>query len=84
MSEPSNELIFKTLLDQNNQLGRIESSQKALSDKIELATAAHVKLDTRLITLENVHNKMKGAAMVWSLVVSGLVSAVGFYFGNHK
>jgi hypothetical protein len=81
MSEPNNELIFKTLLDQNQQLGRIEATTKAMADKLDYATKAHAKVESRVLDLEKGHNKMKGAAMVWSLVVSAVVSAVGWYLG---
>jgi hypothetical protein len=80
-NQPSNELIFNTLLDQNKALGRIEASQKALGDKMEahivIDDAAHRKLDA----LQSSHDRMKGATTVWSLVISAAVSGIGYYFG---
>lgn len=82
MSEPNSELIFKTLLDQNQQLGRIEGGLKSVSEKIDVAMKDSKETDKRLQSLEASHNKLKGATMAWSLIVSAVVSAAGWYFGK--
>lgn len=82
MSEPNNQLIFNTLLDQNKSLGRIEATAKAVSEKLD-GSILHTKaLEKRLNSLEASHHRMKGATAVWALVISSLVSAAGWYFSK--
>lgn len=84
MSEPNNQLIFNTLLDQNKSLGRIEATAKAVAEKLD-GSISHTKtLENRLTRLEASHHRMKGASAVWALVISSLVSALGWYFSTGK
>lgn len=84
MAEPNNELIYNTLLKQNEQLGRIEANVDATAKAFD----SHVKEDKdyykRIERIENAHHRMRGAAAVWSLLVSGVVTAIGWYFSSHK
>lgn len=82
MSAPSNELIYQTLLKQNEQLGRIEANTTTLEKQLTAHITKYEGSVKRIEKLEAAHNKMRGAAMVWSLVVSAVVSAVGWYFGS--
>lgn len=78
----NNELIFNTLLDQNKTLGRIEATTKAVSDKLDLSVVNTQKLEARVSKLEASHNRLKGAAAVWSLIISGAVSLLGVFIGH--
>jgi hypothetical protein len=80
-SDDNRDIILNVLLDQNKQLGSIDSKLDALDKKID----AHIIIDNavheRVVALEASHNKMKGATTVTSLVISAIVSGIGYYFG---
>lgn len=82
VSEPSNELIYQTLLEQNKMLGRIEANTTTLDRQLTIHVGKYEGSVKRIEKLEAAHNKLRGAAMVWSLIVSAVVSAAGWYFGN--
>jgi hypothetical protein len=82
MSEPNNEIIFNTLLDQNKALGRIEARLESVDQKLDRHIVDDDKAHVRIAKLEASHNRMRGATAVWSLVVSAIVSAIGWYLGS--
>jgi hypothetical protein len=82
MSEPNNEIIFNTLLDQNKALGRIEARLESVDQKLDRHIVDDEKAHARIGKLEASHNRMRGAAMVWSVVVSAAVTLISGYFGG--
>lgn len=83
MSEPSNELIYQTLLKQNEQLGRIEANVTSTSKAFEEHVKEDKLLGERLTKLEASNSRIKGGVTVLSFIVSGLVNVIGWYFGKH-
>lgn len=76
------DIVMQTLLEQNKTLGYITGKVDAIDEKLDTHVAVAEKVHKRVGDLENAHSKMKGAAAVWSLVISAVVSAIGWYFGN--
>jgi hypothetical protein len=72
----------KVLLDQSQMLGSLDATVKGIDKKLDVSIETTSKLDSRVNELEASHNRMKGRATVWGLVVSAVGSALGWYIGS--
>lgn len=82
MSEPSNELIYQTLLKQNEQLGRIEANVTSASKAFEAHLLEDKILEKRLGKIEASNSRVSGGVYVLSFIISGIVNVAGWYFGS--
>lgn len=83
MAEPSNTLIYQTLLEQNKQLGRIEANVESATKAFDAHVQDDKLMEKRIGRLETSNSRIKGGVTVMSLLVSGIVNIAGWYFGRH-